>query len=79
MEMEGRQLSQEEIAIIVQEASDSISQKLNTGAVLIPKLIKAAFEFYRWLTENNMIEKGEDQSRDIIAEMLLSEMKKRSG
>lgn len=78
MEVEGRKLSQEEIAVIVQEASDGISKKLETGAVLIPKLIKAAFEFYRWLTENDMIDDEEDQSRDVIAEMLLTEMKKRS-
>lgn len=73
-----RKLTPEEVAVIVEEESARISAKLETGALLIPKLIKAAFEFYQWLTIHGKLDQSEGESRDVIAEMMLAEMKKRA-
>lgn len=79
MEMEERKLTQEEILTIVESASMTISNKLEEGAVIVPKLIRAALDFYVWLMQADKIEEEPaSKSRDVLAEMLLADMKQRA-
>jgi len=75
--MDSRKLSHDEIIDIVMATSHTMEKKLQQGAVIVPKLIKAALAFYRWLAEHDKIDEEETQSRDVIAEMMKTEMKKR--
>lgn len=75
--MEPRQIDQEEIVNIVVGVSDTLAKRLTDGAVIVPKLIRAALEFYQWLAAEDRVKEDESTSRDVIVGQMLSEMKKR--
>ena len=55
-EGKGRSLTPEEVSDIVVGASETISKRLDEGAVIVPKLIRAALDFYMWLSNAGRIE-----------------------
>lgn len=71
-----RKLTEDEIIEIIETSQYKIEKKFEEGAVIIPTLIKAAFAFYQWLTDNGKIKENEGgQSRDLMFSRLLDEMK----
>ena len=78
MDMESRKLSHEEITHIAMSSADTISKKLEDSAIIIPKLVKAVVEFYSLLVNAGRIERDDTESRDIIVEMFLEDMKTRA-
>jgi len=78
MDMEARKLSHEDITQIAMSSADTISKKLEDSAIIIPKLVKAVVEFYSLLVNAERIELDDTESRDIIVEMFLEDMKTRA-
>jgi hypothetical protein len=83
--MKSQKVTPEEIKDIVLSAGDMIEKKLDPervqsffeqGAQIVPALIKATIAFIQWLSDENRIEE-EAETRDVLKESLVSEMKKR--
>jgi hypothetical protein len=67
----------DEIVTVAESVSQTLESKLGEGAILLPQLINAAINIYLWLAKDNRIDEEETQSRNILQEQLIAEMKKR--